>query len=135
MPIQIPGARLLEEIIAGLPTNSRQAIQLRVLAAQISALTKENQELKAQLAALQPQHGLAAEAVKILKLFFDSGSELSPQQVAYHLNMKQGVVDHYFDILYESDFIIQSRIGVMDDPGGYSLQPKGRAFVVKHGLA
>lgn len=109
MAINIPGARLFEEIIAALPTNSRQAIQLREFGEQIEALRKENEALKARLAGMESSPPkLDADALKILKLFFEHSTTLVADTIVDELKMKPGMVQYHFDRLREMKLIRQS---------------------------
>ena len=135
MAFQIPGARLIEEIIAGLPTNSRQAIQLRELAAQIEALKKENEELRAKVVASESQHGLEIDTIKILKLFFERAEDISAEEASGLSGIKKSVVDYHIDELRKSKFLRPSRAISSFSPGTYKITPDGRAFVIKNKLA
>lgn len=48
--MNIPGLKVLDEVLAGLPTNSAQRLEIGRLKEQIAALQKENEELKQKLA-------------------------------------------------------------------------------------
>ena len=96
----------------------------------MDALKKENEDLKAQLAALQPAQGIEADAGKILKEFFDDCDTLTTEQVAQRFQMKVSVVQYHFDKLSERDFLRPSTIY-----GGYDIQPAGREFIIKNGMA
>jgi Fic family protein len=135
MAFQIPFARLIEDIIAGLPTNSRQAIQLRELAAKIEVLQREKEELKAKLAELEPKHGMDIETVKILKVFFDEARDLSAEEVAGIADIQKSKVSYHIDELRKLKFVMPSRAITSHSPATYAIYPDGRAFVIKHKLA
>ena len=130
MPFNIPGARVIEDIIAALPTNSRLSIQVRELGEQMDALKKENEHLKAELAALQPASGVEADTAKILKAFFEHGDSLTAEELAQQFQMKMGVVQYHFDKLAKRGFLRQVTVY-----GGYDILPAGRDFIVKNGMA
>jgi response regulator of citrate/malate metabolism len=126
----IPGARLVEGAIASLPTQARLEQENRDLRAQIALLTAENKELKSQLAALQPQSAVDAQAAKILKTFFESDGPLSAERIAQHLQIVRSVVKYHFDQLEARKFI---RLCTVHEE--YCIEPAGREFIVKNGLA
>lgn len=131
----IPGLKVLDEIIAGLPTNSAQRLELAKLRAEVELKDRKIAELESQIANLKPEHGLQVDTIKVLKLFFEAGRELSPRQVSQHLQMSQSIIDYHFDTLIEAQFIRQTKAAFMDaKSGGYSIEPKGRSFVIKNGL-
>jgi hypothetical protein len=135
MAFQIPGARLLEEILAGLPTNSRQAIQLREFATQMEALRKENDELKAQISALHPKHEMLADTAKVLKLFFDADRKFSSKQTAAKFEMTESMAKYHLGVLEEKHFILSDMVVYADSPVYYAITQEGRDFIVKRGMA
>lgn len=103
-----------------------------LLSSKVSRLEIENGQLRAQLQDSQPVGDkLPEQAVQILKLFFDSGRDLSIEQVSAHLRIQKGMVEHYFDTLMERDFLRQTTVGFGDHSGNFGLLPKGRAYVAK----
>lgn len=131
----IPGAKLIEQGLAALPSQARLEVENRELRLKLALSEKKIAELEAQIAILQPPTGIAADAGKILKLFFDSRAELSAKSAARQLGLNPSVVDHYFDELQRLDFIQQSRAGMTHDSCLYAITSKGRAFIVKQGMA
>jgi len=121
---------LIDEILAGLPENARLRTQLSELRAQIAVLERENEELKAQIQKIQPSVGIDPDAAKILKIFFEHGETLTAEQIAQHIGSKVSVVQYHFDKLCERKFLRWTTAW-----GGYDIQPAGREFIVKNGLA
>jgi len=130
MAIQIPGARLIEEIIASLPTNSKQAIDLRDLASQIEVLKKENEDLKAQLAKTKKPDEISAQAVKILKILFDDGSVIYLDDLIKRAKLKKGIVIHHLGTLAKLNYIRlgNDMIGIQH----YRISHDGSTFLMQN---
>ena len=126
----IPGLKVLDEMIAGLPTNSAQRLELAKLRSEIEVKDRKIAELEAKLADLEPKRGVEVDAAKVLKIFFEQDDRLTTEQIAECLVLKKSVVQYHFDKLSEMGFIRCTSVW-----GGYDLQPAGREFVVKNGLA
>lgn len=115
--INIPGLKVLDEIIAGLPTNSAQRLELEKLRLKSANDDARIKELEAKLAALKPKSEVAAEAAQVLKYFADCGHELSADRIASLMNIKIGKVIHHFGSLRKFGFIQQSRVSMGDSDG------------------
>ncbi len=136
MSFQIPGSRLIEEILAGLPTNSRQAIQLREFAAQVESLNRENESLKAQIAALLPKHEMQADTAKVLKYYFETDGRISGEQIAAKFDFKGSVAKYHLGVLQEKGFISVAGMVIHEGyPIYYIITQEGRDFIVKNGMA
>jgi hypothetical protein len=130
MPFNIPGTRLIEEIIAGLPTNSSQALKLREFSTQMDVLKQENADLKAKLAALQPSEGIAIEAAQLLTHIFKA--EISPDvhELTKLAGAEKGVVVHHLISLAKLGYIKGHRdVFSMER---FSVTHEGSAFFLKH---
>ena len=139
---------------------------LELLRDQISILEKENSALKSENAILKAKEDtteskpnkatkeierlkvikvpkedgkkphLDAVAEKVLKLFFDKSRDMSIDEVAGALSMDIGTAQYHFNLLSESNLIIQTRIG-FTSPQGHESAPlfeltlSGREYVVK----
>jgi predicted transcriptional regulator len=97
-------------------------------------------ELEAQLSP-NPAHGLTAEIVRVLQLFFTHGNtDFSSQQIAHHLQISGSLAEYYIDELMNRGFIMQSQWPFADDdirggrPAAYRIDTAGRAYVVKTGI-
>ncbi len=133
--ITIPGLKVLDEIITGLPTNSAQRLELAKLRAEIELKDKKIQELETKLATLEPEHGLGVDTVKVLKVLFEQDRDLSVDQIAGYLDMQRGVVSYHIDELRQRKFVMPSRAITSHSPGTYIIYPPGRAFIIEHILA
>lgn len=122
--------KIIDEMIAGLPTNSAQRLELEKLRLKSANDDARIKELEAKLAALQPAHGVEADAAKILKAFFDHGDVLTAEQIAERFGMKVNVVQYHFDKLAARKFLRCATIY-----GGYDIEPAGREFIVQNGMA
>jgi len=129
----IPGFKIIDDILKGLPENARLRDQLGQLRSQIQVLQSENEKLKAELSSLQPkQNGLGDETLKVLQLFFDNGGDMSIEHLAHHFHFQQSVAEFHVDILMAKGFLSQTRVGYGDSSGAFGLTREGRAHVMKH---
>jgi len=139
---------------------------LELLRDQISILEKENSALKSENAILKAKEDtteskpnkatkeierlkvikvpkedgkkphLDAVTEKVLKLFFGKSRDMSIDEVAGALSMDIGTAQYHFNLLSESNLIIQTRIG-FTSPQGHESAPlfeltlSGREYVVK----
>jgi DNA-binding transcriptional ArsR family regulator len=77
---------------------------------------------------------------KVLKLFFDTGQELSVNQVAGKLSMNIDTVQHHFDLLSEANLIVQTATGDKSSwtsestPVLFELSYSGRKYVIEKKL-
>jgi len=107
-----------------------------------SKLNKEPKEIKRlnEVIKIPKEDGkkphLDAVAEKVLKLFFDKSRDMSIDEVAGALSMDIGTAQYHFNLLSESNLIIQTRIG-FTSPQGHESAPlfeltlSGREYVVK----
>ena len=121
---------ILEEIIAGLPTNSRQRLELEKFRLKSAADDAKIKALEAQLAAFQPVSGVKPEAIKILRILFQRNDLIDLPEIALLFEGYESEAKYHLEKLSEIDF-------VRDVTGAdrYELRPKGREFVIKNGLA
>jgi hypothetical protein len=125
----IPGFKLLDEIIAGLPTNSAQRLELAKLRADLEAKDRRIAELEAQLAQFAPKPEIDPDAARILRVFVEQDDRLTADQVGQHLSLKKSIAQYHFDELSKRGFIQCTSTW-----GGYDVRPAGREYAVKHGL-
>ena len=133
--ITIPGLKVLDEIIAGLPTNSAQRLELAKLRSEIEVKDGKIKELEAKLAALEPKHGMDTDTVRVLKVFFEEDRDLSAEEISAILDMKKSVVSYHIDELRRMKFAMPSRAITSHSPATYVIYPEGRAFLIKHKIA
>ena len=140
---------------------------LELLRDQISILEKENSALKSENAILKAKEDtteskpnkatkeierlkvikvpkedgkkphLDAVTEKVLKLFFDKSRDMSIDEVAGALSMDIGTAQYHFDLLLESNLIVQTEIGSTSfrsrESGPlFELTLSGREYVVKN---
>lgn len=134
MPLsQIPGVKVLDEIIAGLPTNSQQRLEIAKLKEQIAVLQNENEELKAQAQSHQPKPELSADAVRILGYFFDEARPFSSDEIAVQFQLQASMAQHHLDTLHRKKKYIGIYVGRSlpfgNPPLRYEIIDGGRAFI------
>lgn len=115
-----------------------------LLTEQVSALERENAQLRAeaaqfrqQLQRLQPAaDGLPKETADVLQFFFDQGRDLSIEHIAQRFQFQMSVAEYHFDILFKRKFVIQTRMGFEgyggSSPAMFGLTSEGRAYVMQH---
>jgi predicted nuclease with TOPRIM domain len=81
---------------------------------------------------------LDAVTEKVLKLFFDTGQELSVNQVAGKLSINISTAQYHFDLLSEAKLIIQTTTGDKSSwtgestPALFELTYSGRKYVIEN---
>ncbi len=128
----IPGLKVIDDILRGLPDNARLRAEIEKLVARVQSLEKENEDLKKEVETLRPKLGLDVETVKVLQIFFASPHELSRDEVASLAGLARGVADYHLDELRKLKFVMQSHAG---EVARFSIYPKGREFIMKNKLA
>jgi hypothetical protein len=129
----IPGLRVLDEVIAGLPTNSRLRLDIAELKEQITVLQNENEKLKAEAQSRQPKPELSADAVKILGFFFDQDSHFTADQIASEFQLESSMAKHHLGTLQKKKFVgyyYGGSISMRNAPHRYEIMEDGRAFIV-----
>jgi hypothetical protein len=78
--------------------------------------------------------------MKVLKLFFDAGRNLSIDEVASSLSMDIYTIQYHFDLLLQCDLLVQTRGGFesawveRDHPDMYGLTPRGRECIAENAI-
>ena len=80
---------------------------------------------------------LDAVTEKVLKLFFDKSRDMSVNEVAGALSMDIGTAQYHFDLLLESNLIIQTGVGLTsfrshESAPLFELTLSGREYVVNN---
>ena len=81
---------------------------------------------------------LDAVTEKVLKLFFDTGQELSVNQVAGKLSINISTAQYHFDLLSEANLIVQTTTGdksswiAESTPTLFELSYSGRKYVIEN---
>jgi predicted nuclease with TOPRIM domain len=81
---------------------------------------------------------LDAVTEKVLKLFFDTGQELSVNQVAGKLSINISTAQYHFDLLSEANLIVQTTTGdksswiAESTPVQFELSYSGRKYVIEN---
>ena len=129
----IPGMKLIDDILKGLPENARLREQLGELRSQIQILQSENEKLRADLAALKPKpDGLNGDMLKVLRYFFDHGRDLSIEDIARQFKFQPSVAEFHFGALMKRGFLTQTRIAFRGGSGSFGLTHAGREYVMEH---
>lgn len=123
-------------MIAGLPTNSQQRLEIGKLKEQIAALERENQELKSRLTLAVPTSDMPVDTAKMLQHFFKNDRPFTAEHIARIFGMETNVAKYHIDLLLKKHFIWHhERVIVDNSPGSYVIHSKGRAYVIEHGMA
>jgi hypothetical protein len=130
----IPGLKVLDDIIAGLPTNSAQRLELAKLRGEIETRDRIVSELRAKLEVFERNDAIDAETVRVLKLFFDERREISSEEISLIFDMKSSVADFHIDDLGRRGLIVQNRDTKFHLPA-FVITADGRAFIFKHRMA
>jgi len=127
--------------------NSDLEAEIQRLKTQLQQVEKENHRLSKLAESLkesQEKSSLPEAAYSILELFFDSGRNLSREEVSSHLGQELGLVSYNFDSLREANFIQQATVGSSGSswinargggssstPATFRITPAGRKYVVE----
>jgi hypothetical protein len=130
----IPGLKVLDEIIAGLPTNSAQRLELEKLRLKSANDDARIKALEAQIKALIPQSGIDVEAAQVLQQFAAQGRELNAHQIADSTGIALGKVIHHLGSLRVFGFVQQSRGKMDDSEPPHRITTEGSSFLVEHGM-
>lgn len=130
----IPGAKLIEQGLAALPSQARLEVENRELRSKLSGAEKMIAELEAKVASLQPPKGIDAEAGLVLKKFAEHGPELSADQVAHITGVNRARVIHHFGSLRQLGFIRQSRARMSSTEPPHRITHEGSSFLMEHGM-
>lgn len=114
-----------------------------LLTEQVSALDRENAQLRGevvqlrqQLQRLQPVDGILKETADVLQFFFDQGRDLSIEHIAQKFQFQMSVAEYHFDILFKRKFVRQTRMGIEtyggSSPAMFALTSEGRSYVMEH---
>lgn len=103
---------------------------------EIAGLKRDNDELRQQIQSVQPASDLPAEAIKILKFYFEKDASFTPEYMARVFQKHPSVIKHHIDVLVSNDLLIVTSMVVFPgSPVGYGITENGRAFIVENGLA
>lgn len=129
----IPGVKLIDDILKGLPENARLREQLGELRLQVQSLQSENERLKAQLEALKTKvDDLKEDTVKVLRVFFNAGRNLSLEHVAQQLQLQPSVTEFHFGVLMKRRLLRQTRVGFGGGSGAFGLTHEGLKYAMEH---
>ena len=126
----IPGAKLIEQGLAALPSQARLEVENRELRAEIAVLKKENAELKTQVAALQPPTDVSVDAVKLLQILFRAQNPMMDFEIVSASGMEKGFVIHHLRSLQKLNFALWhlDAFGITR----WSISHEGSSFLLKH---
>lgn len=125
----IPGAKLIEQGLAALPSQARLEVEIRELRAELAALKKENAELKAKNAELQPPSGVDAEAAQVLLYLSRGGGELTCYQISDASGIGLERVKRHLGYLHKLGFARWARAQVDDYDPPNSITHEGSEFL------
>lgn len=123
------------------PENGILKDKVKTLDSQLENTTKEIERQHQIIKALQDTQGIKKYdevTEQILKLFFDTGRELSINDFALAMSLNINIIQYHFDILLQNDLITQTRVGFESSwtgessPCMYDLTPSGRKYIVEN---
>ena len=134
----IPGARTIENIIAALPTNVSQSIQIRQLSGQLAAaelkIVQQAQtiaELSVKVKDLEAKRNLSPDSLKILKYIFDHPRGYSSYYLSTQMALSESVIEYHFDCLRRAEFLKNCVDRMGDISQAMEITEVGRAFIVE----
>ena len=134
----IPGLKIIDDILQGLPENARLRAQLGELRAQVEKLQQELDTARSELRRLNQQQKapdrLQDESEKMLVLIAnDTTGKVTSKIVIHHLGLSQAKGDYFFDQLL-TDKLVDTSSGQMGIGWFYHATKAGREYLAKHGL-
>ncbi len=130
----IPGAKLIEQGLAALPSQARLEVEIRELRSQMTILKRENEELKAQIARLTPPTGVDAEAAQVLFRLSNGGGELTCYQISDASGIGLERVKRHLGYLRKLKFAQWSRAQTDDSDPPHRITNAGSEFLYQHGM-
>jgi DNA-binding MarR family transcriptional regulator len=126
----IPGVKLIDDILKGLPENARLREQLEELRSQIAILQTENEHLKEQAAQFTVKNdiieNLPADALRILGLLASSPGRGNTKKLGNAAGVEVGKLHLYLEQLYKVGFV--GPVVNTGDARIVEITPEGRAF-------
>lgn len=134
----IPGLKLIDDILAGLPENARLRAQLTELRSQVDTLQRELDTARAEIQRFRQQQQsdgrLPDEAEKMLVLLAnDTKGQVTSDMLIRHLGLPQARGDYFFDHLLKHK-LVDTSSGQMGVGWFYHATRAGREYLAKHGL-
>lgn len=132
----IPGVKVLDEILLGMPVNALQRAEIAELKEQIATLQQENENLKREKALNAPKPDMAVDAVKILQCLFVNDRGFSAEDIADAFELEIGMAKYHCDVLREKR-LIGFRNGPLINRNRsieFEISPAGRTYLVEKGL-
>lgn len=130
----IPGLKVLDELILGIPLNAQQRREIEELKKRIVALEKENEDLKGQLGQNAPKPDMAVDAVKILQYLFKQERGHSAQDFGQMFGLELGMAKYHVDVLLKKKLVNFQTVMMGQGPMTYKITSAGRAYIVENGL-
>jgi uncharacterized protein (DUF3084 family) len=122
----IPGLRIIDDILKGLPENARLRAQLSELRAQVEGLQRELEDARIEINRLrqeqQPQRKLSEGHIHILKLLDKHQDCVKTEDVAAQLSLDVSDVRYLIIELIRRDYL-------GDFVAGLGITDKGKMFV------
>jgi TolA-binding protein len=133
----IPGLKLIDDILAGLPENARLRAQLTELRGQVDTLQRELEAARAEIQRLrqqqQSQDRLPQESEQMLVLIANKDGRITSDMVIRHLGLPKARGDYFFDKLTKHK-LVDTAGGQMGVGWFYFATQAGREYMAEHGL-
>lgn len=134
----IPGLKVLDELILGIPLNAQQRREIAHLREQIEALQRENEELRRKNSLNAPKPALSAESLKILLFLFQHPSDmLVAEELGHTFGLQTGIAKYHCGKLMSQGYISDSWRPMGDGTyeSEFKITDAGIAYLVENGLA
>ena len=142
--IHIPGIKIIDDILKGLPENARLRSQLGELRALVAQLQTEKESLQtelveagAEIQRLRPnrhsQNRLPDESEKMLILIANAPRGITPDLTIRQLGIPKAKGDYFFDQLLKRKFVYTST-GRVNVGWFYHATPEGRDYLAQREL-
>ena len=130
----IPGARLIEQGLAALPSQARLEVENRELRAKIAELEFQVKERDSKILKLSPPTGVDIEATQVLIHLSKGGGELTCYQISATSGIGLERVKRHLGYLRKLKFARWALAKSDDSDPPHSITDEGADFLYKNGL-
>ena len=136
MTMPFPGLKVLDEILAGLPTNSAQRLEIAKLKEQITILQAKDEKLEKENALHTSKQNMSIDTLKILQFLFVHDRSFSAEEIGETFELEIGVAKYHCDTLRSKRLVVFRTGGFVNHnrPIEFEISPAGRAYLVESGL-
>lgn len=139
----IPGLKIIDDILKGLPENARLRSELADLRAEIQRLHAANEKLQselrdahAEIQRLKPDKELSDAQREVLLQLMQNDAGLTVEEIADSIGEVSSMTRHYCEELAGIEFVAQTRFSgdhrrIEGSDFGFALTKEGRKWIAQ----